>query len=67
MITLEPMLEIEEAICREAPLPISIIVMTAAMPITMPSIVSSDRVTFLFSATSAVFRICIMARRRLRP
>ena len=67
MITLEPMLAILEEICSAAPLPISIIVMTAAMPITMPSIVSSDRVTLRRSATRAVFRICIMARRRLRP
>ena len=60
MITLEPMLEIDEAICFEAPPPISIIVITAAMPITMPSIVSSDRATLRRRATRAVLRIWSM-------
>ena len=66
MSTLEPMLEMDEAICSDAPPPISIIVITAAMPITIPSIVRSDRATFRRSATRAVERTWTMASRYAR-
>ena len=52
--TSEPMLAIFAAICPEAPAPISIMAITDAMPITMPSIVSTERSMFLRSAFSAV-------------
>lgn len=48
-----PIFSIELLIDCEEPLPISIIVITAAMPITMPSVVSSARVGLRSSALNA--------------
>src|SRR6185437_5046326 len=39
-----------------APLPSAIIAMTAATPITMPNVVSTDRMTFAASAAAAIFK-----------
>ena len=52
--TSEPMFAILAAICSEAPAPISIIAMTDAMPMTMPSIVRMERRMLRRRAFSAV-------------
>jgi len=57
MRVLAPMLEIVCFIAEEEPLPISIIVMTAEIPMIIPSIVRIDRMMFLRIALSAVRRI----------
>ena len=51
---LDPMFEMEAEIWREAPLPISIIVITAAMPMIMPNMVNNVRVTLRPKAINAV-------------
>ena len=57
IITLVPMLEIELLMDCAAPAPISIIVITTPTPITMPSIVRSERKTLRRSETNAA-KIC---------
>jgi hypothetical protein len=54
---LAPMLAMVRWMAMDEPLPISIIAITAAMPMTMPSVVSTARVTFRRSARKAVFRV----------
>ena len=52
-----PRLAMVRWMAMDAPLPISIIVITAATPMTMPSIVSIVRMTLRRSALKAVFRV----------
>ena len=49
-----PMLAIVFLIALEDPLPISIIAMTAAIPMTMPRMVRAERVMFRRSARTAI-------------
>ena len=59
IITLVPIFEMERLMDCEAPAPISIIVITTATPITMPSIVKSERRILRLSETKAA-RICLI-------
>ena len=54
MSRLEPNLPISLSICSRAPSPRPTVSMTAAMPMRMPSMVSSDRIRRPFSASAAV-------------
>ena len=51
---LAPMLEMVRWMALDEPLPISIIAMTAAMPMTIPSVVRSDRMMLRRRARNAV-------------
>ena len=55
---LAPMSSIVFLIALEEPLPISTIVITAAMPMTMPSVVSAARMMLRVRALVAVRKVC---------
>ena len=59
---LAPRLAIFLALRVEMPLPISIIAMTAAMPMMIPTQVSADRITFRRRARTAVEKVRVNAR-----